>query len=82
MITRLWWLLKGYGSTKEKIFFLATLALLGIFILTVYLICQMVKGVSEITTEIPLPEDENESFGIEALNEEEQAMTNSYSHAH
>ncbi len=77
MITRFWWLLKGYGSTKEKIFFLATLALFGIFILTVYLICQMVKGVGEITTEIPLPEDQNESFALDALDEGEQAMTNS-----
>ncbi|MFZ9846862.1 MAG: hypothetical protein ACO3EE_01770 [Flavobacteriales bacterium] len=82
MITRFWWLLKGYGSTKEKILFLATLALLGIFILTVYLICQMVKGVQEIATDVPLPEDANESLGIEALNEDEQAVTNSYSHAH
>jgi hypothetical protein len=77
MITRFWCLLKGYGSTKEKIFFLATLALFGIFILTVYLICQMVKGVGEITTEIPLPEDQDESFALDALDEGEQAMTNS-----
>jgi hypothetical protein len=77
MITRFWWLLKGYGSTKEKIFFLATLALFGIFILAVYLICQMVKGAGEITTEIPVPEDQNESFALDALDEGEQAMTNS-----
>jgi len=77
MITRFWCLLKGYGSTKEKIFFLATLALFGIFILTVYLICQMVKGVGEITTEITLPEDQDESFALDALDEGEQAMTNS-----
>jgi hypothetical protein len=42
----------------------------------------MVQGVQEISSEVPLPEDENETLGIEALNEEEQAMTNSYSHAH
>lgn len=56
---------------------MATLALFGIFILTVYLICQMVKGVGEVTTEIPLPEDQDESFALDALDEGEQAMTNS-----
>ncbi len=56
---------------------MATLALFGIFILAVYLICQMVKGAGEITTEIPVPEDQNESFALDALDEGEQAMTNS-----
>ena len=82
MYTRLWLLLRGYGTTKEKLFFLATIAVLGIFILLVYLICQMVQGVQQISTDVNTLSEEDEALGIDALNEEQQAMTDSYNHVH
>jgi hypothetical protein len=81
MFTRLWVLLRGYGTTKEKLFFLASLAVLGIFILVVYVICQMVQGVQQISTDATTISEEDEALGIDALNEDQQAMTDSYNHA-
>jgi len=79
---RIWWLLEGYGSRKEKILFVLTFLLLGLFILVVYLICQAVQGVQQIATDVPLPLDEDgnpvENYGVEGMELENQASTNSY----
>lgn len=79
---RLWWLLEGYGSRKEKLLFVLTFIVLGLFILVVYLICQAVQGVQQIATDVPLPLDEDgnpiDVNGVEEIEVENQASTNSY----
>lgn len=81
-MTRLFLLLKGYGSTREKLLFLASLAVLGIFILMVYVICQMVQGVQQVKIESePLDEDGN-PYILDGLNDEMPALTDSYNDGH
>lgn len=79
---RLWWLLEGYGSRKEKLLFVLTFIVLGLFILVVYLICQAVQGVQQIATDVPLPLDEDgnpiDVNGVEEIEVENQGSTNSY----
>ncbi len=78
-MTRIFLLIKGYGSTKEKLLFLLTILILGIFILAVYVICQMVQGVQQISTEAaPLLDENGNPYDVEGLNEETPQLTNSY----
>ncbi len=78
-MTRIFLLIKGYGSTKEKLLFLLTILILGVFILAVYVICQMVQGVQQVSNEAtPLLDENGNPYDAEGLNEEIPELTNSY----
>ena len=78
-MTRIFLLIKGYGSTKEKLLFLLTILTLGVFILAVYVICQMVQGVQQVSNEAtPLLDENGNPYDAEGLNEEIPELTNSY----
>ncbi len=50
-------MIEGYGSRREKLIFLASIILLGLIILVVYLFCEMVKTFRSATTLEPVHEE-------------------------
>ena len=79
---RIWWLLEGYGSKKEKSLFVLTFVVLGLFIVVIYVACEMIKGVQQVTAESPLlveeQDDELEAYNMEDVDLEMTESSNSY----